>query len=37
MVPQCKNMVFLGTATRQVTELNKKAKEGEHDIEKERG
>ena len=34
MVPQRKNMVSLGTATRQVPELDKKAKEGEDDIEK---
>ena len=34
MVPQRKNIVFMGTATRQVTELDKKAKEGEADIEK---
>ena len=37
MVPQRKNMVFLGTATRQVTELDEKAKESEDDIEKEQG
>ena len=34
MVPQRKNMVFLGTATRQVTELDEKAKEGKDDIKK---
>ena len=37
MVPQRKNMVFFGKATKQVTELDKKAKKGEDDIEKERG
>ena len=33
LVPQRKNIVFLGTATRQVGELDKKAKEGEDTIE----
>ena len=33
LVPQRKNIVFLGTATRQVEELDKKAKEGEYTIE----
>ena len=33
LVPQCKNIVFLGTATRQVGELYKKAKEGKDTIE----
>ena len=32
LVPQRKNIVFLGTATRQVGVLNKKAKEGEDNI-----
>ena len=34
MVPQRKNIVFLGTATRQVAELDGKAKEGEDEVEK---
>ena len=33
LVPQRKNIVFLCTATRQVGELDKKAKEGEDSIE----
>ena len=33
LVPQHKNIVFLGTATRQVGELYKKVKEGEDTIE----
>ena len=33
LVPQRKNIVFLGTSTRQVGELDKKAKEGEYTIE----
>ena len=33
LVPQRKNITFLGTATRQVGELDKKAKEGEDAIE----
>ena len=33
LVPQRKNIVFLGTATRQVGELDKKAKEGKDIIE----
>ena len=34
MVPHRKNVVFLGTVTRQVTELDEKAKEDDDDIEK---
>ena len=34
MVPQRKNIVFLGTATRQVAELDEKSKEGEDEVEK---
>ena len=34
LVPQRKNIVFMGTATRQVHELDKKAKEGEDAIDK---
>ena len=33
LVPQHKNIVFLGTATRQMRELDKKAKEGKDTIE----
>ena len=33
LVPQCKNIVFLGTATKQVEELDKNPKEGEDTIE----
>ena len=33
LVPQRKNIVFLGTATRQVGELDKKEKEGKDTIE----
>ena len=33
MVPQRKNIVLLGTATRQVRELDKKKKEGKDTIE----
>ena len=33
LVTHCKNIVFLGTETRQVGELEKKAKEGEYTIE----
>ena len=33
LVPQRKNIVFLGTATKQVEELDRKSKEGEDTIE----
>ena len=33
LVPQRKNITFLGTGTRQVGELDKKSKEGEDAIE----
>ena len=34
MVPQRKNIVFLGTATWQVAELDEKAKEGKDKVKK---
>ena len=34
LVPQQKNIVFIGTATRQVRELDNKAKEGEDAVDK---